>query len=76
MNMEQGWDPEIKKYFRKIVSSIFPGVLWLLSGLTVGLYLGLGYRKDISVIYIVLFYLVFVSTFILLIRHLYRVWKK
>jgi hypothetical protein len=74
--MEQGWDPEVKRYFRKIISSLSMGLLWLMSGVTAGLYFGLGYRKDISVVYIILFYLVLSGTLFLLLRYYYNLWKK
>jgi hypothetical protein len=74
--MEQGWDPEIKKYFRKIISSISLGLLWLMSGLTLGLYYGLAYRNDISMIYVILFYAYFLASLLVLIRYLHRTWRK
>ena len=74
--MEQGWDPEVKRYFRKIISSFSFGLLWLMSAVTAGLYYGLGYRKDIPVIYVVLFYVLLVASLLLLLRYYYNLWKK
>jgi len=74
--MEQGWDPEVKRYFRKIISSFSFGLLWLMSGVTAGLYYGLAYRKDISVIYIILFYVLLSGSLFLLLRYYYNLWKK
>lgn len=74
--MEQGWDPEVKKYFRKIISSFSYGVLWMIGAVAAGLYHGLAYRNDIPTIYIILFYVVFTVTLLLLLRYLYRLWKK
>jgi hypothetical protein len=74
--MEQGWDPEVKKYFRKIISTFSFGLLWLMSAVTAGLYFGLAYRNDIPVIYNILFYTCFLSALILLIRYFYRLWRK
>jgi hypothetical protein len=74
--MEQGWDPEVKRYFQKIMSSFFAGLLWLMTGVTAGLYFGLAYRKDISVIFIIAFYVFLVGTLCLLLLYLYRVWKR
>ncbi|MBL7738364.1 MAG: hypothetical protein JNK14_04040 [Chitinophagaceae bacterium] len=74
--MSQGWDPEIKQFFKKILYSVCTGLLWLLTMLTLGLYYGLAYRSDISVIYIILFYLLFVATMVLLMRYLYRLWNR
>jgi hypothetical protein len=74
--MEQGWDPEVKRYFRKIISSFSFGLLWLMSAVTAGLYFQLGYRTDISVIYVILFYACLLASFLLLLRYFYRLWKK
>lgn len=74
--MSQGWDPDITRYFRKIISSVSVSLLWLLSILTLGLYHGLAYRSDVSVLYIILFYIFFTGTLALLIRYLYRIWSK
>jgi membrane protein DedA with SNARE-associated domain len=72
--MEQGWDPEVKKYFQKILNTIGYGLLWLMAALTAGLYLGLAYHHD--TLYSVIFYTIFVISLCLLIRYYYRLWKK
>jgi hypothetical protein len=72
--MEQGWDPEVKKYFRKILNTIGYGLLWLMTVLTAGIYFGLAYHADI--IYSIVFYTGFVISFFLLVRYYYRLWKK
>ena len=74
--MEQGWDPEVKRYFRKIISSFSFGLLWLMGGITAGLYFGLAYRKDISVVYVILFYVCLSGSLFLLLWYYYRLWKK
>jgi hypothetical protein len=74
--MEQGWDPEVKKYFQKILSSLSMGLLWMMSGVTAGLYFGLAYRKDIPVVYNVLFYVALLVSLFLLLRYFYNLWKK
>jgi hypothetical protein len=73
--MESGWDPEVKKYFLKIINSIFLGMMWLMSGVTAGLYFGLAYRGDIPVIYNILYYVFLAGSLALLLRYLYRAWK-
>ncbi|MEI9911335.1 MAG: hypothetical protein WDO71_17730 [Bacteroidota bacterium] len=74
--MEQGWDPEVKAYFHKIISSFSFGLLWMMSTVTAGLYFGLAYRKDIPVIYVILFYIGATLALILLLRYYYRLWRK
>lgn len=73
--MEQGWDPEVKRYFRKIISSFSFGLLWMMSAVTAGLYFGLAFRKDVPVIYNILFYAIFLASLLLLLRYFYRLWK-
>jgi hypothetical protein len=73
--MEQGWDPEVKRYFRKIISSFSYGLLWLMSAVTAGLYYGLAYRKDVPVVFVILFYVFLLGSLFLLLRYFYRLWK-
>ena len=74
--MEQGWDPEVKRYFRKIISSFSFGFLWLMSACTAGLYFGLAYRRDIAVAYVILFYVCLSGSLFFLLRYYYHLWKK
>lgn len=72
--MEQGWDPEVKKYFQKILNTIGYGLLWLMGSLTAGLYFRLAYHANS--LYSAIFYIVFGGSFFLLIRYYYRMWRK
>ncbi len=71
--MEQGWDPEVTKYFRKIINTIAMGLLWLMTALTAGLYFRLAYHSNI--LYLILFYTGLTISLGLLIRYYYRMWK-
>jgi len=72
--MEQGWDPDVKKYFIKILNSISLGLLWMIACATAGIYFKLGYGKP--AIYPILFYLAMALSLALLIRWFYRNWRK
>ena len=74
--MEQGWDPEVKRYFRKIISTISYGLLWLIAVVAGGIYYKLGWQGDKPLIYTILFYGVAVFSFILLLLFYIRLWKK
>jgi hypothetical protein len=74
--MERGWDPEVKRYFRKILFSVSFGLLWLMACMASGLYFGLAYREDIALIYHILFYGIALLTLALLVRYYYRTWRK
>jgi FtsH-binding integral membrane protein len=71
--MERGWDPEVKKYFKKVLNSISLGLLWLMSMVTAGLYFGLAYAKGI---YTVIFYVMMVASLAALLWKYYKMWSK
>ena len=72
---ERGWDSLVKKYFLKIIRSFSWGLIWMMSGVMLGLYYKLGYFGRKPIIYTILFYAGMLITLLLLIRYLYRVWK-
>jgi hypothetical protein len=70
--MESGWDPEVKKFFLKIINTVSYGLLWMMACATAGLYFQLGYGRGM---YTVIFYLLMAITFLLLLRFFYKTWK-
>lgn len=74
--MEQGWDPEVKNYFRKILNTISFGLIWMMTMAALGLYFGFAYAGDKPIIYPILFYSFMSVTFFFLIRYYYNTWKK
>lgn len=74
--MERGWDPEVKKYLRKVLQTISLGLLWLMTGVTAGIYFELGHTNGKLVIGTILFYAVMAISLVMLIRYLYKMWKK
>ena len=72
--MERGWDPEVKRYFRKIIYSFSFGLMWLMSCVTAGLYFGFAYKKPL--VNNILFYAGLAITLFLLLRYYYRLWRK
>jgi hypothetical protein len=73
--MERGWDPQVKKYFLKIIRSISLGLMWMMACAVAGIYFKLGYDHGQPVIYIILFYTGMLGTLLLLIKYLYNTWK-
>lgn len=71
--MEQGWDPEVKKFFLRIINTVSWGLLWLMTCATAGLYFQLGYGK---VIFTLIFYVAMAATLFLLLRYFYKIWKE
>jgi hypothetical protein len=71
--MEQGWDPEVKKFFLRIINTVSWGLLWLMTCATAGLYFQLGYGKGI---FTLIFYVAMGATLFLLLRYFYKIWKE
>jgi hypothetical protein len=46
--MPFGMDPEVARYFRKILRSLFAGLMWLFINITAGIYFELAYSKFFS----------------------------
>lgn len=74
--MERGWDPDVKKYLRKVLNSLSLGLLWLMAGVTGGIYYQLGFFSGQPVIYTILFYAGILVALFFLLRFLYNTWKK
>lgn len=71
----QGMDPQMKTYFKKILSSFSYGALWMLLMTTTGFYFGWAIIDGQVRWYNIAFYVLFIITLILLLRLLYRKWK-
>lgn len=69
-------DPEVKKYFRKIINSFSIGLLWLFVIVTSGLYFQLGLINGKFQWYNYIFYSFFLLSFLLLVRYYYKLWKE
>ncbi len=74
--MESGWDPDVKEFLLKILNSISLVLLWMIACATAGIYFELGYTNGKPVIYTIIFYTVMAVTLFLLLRQLYKTWKK
>lgn len=70
-----GMDPQLKRYFLKIMNSFVWGVIWLMFVTFFGLYFGLAYVQHGWTIVNIIFYVIVGITFLLLLRYLYRSWK-
>ena len=74
--MEQGWDPDVKRLFLKVLNSITMGLIWILAFAIAGIYFHLAYTEPGKpVFYSVLYYFALVITLLLLIRYYYRLWR-
>jgi hypothetical protein len=73
--MEQGWDPEVKKFFRKIISTVTWGLIWMMAAAAAGIYFKLGEYDAANPLPTYIFYAVLIISFLLLLRFFYRTWK-
>jgi hypothetical protein len=71
-----GMDPEVKRYFRKILNSFSWGLIWMLTLATSGLFFGLASFHQGIRWYNILFYAVGATSLAGLIYYLYKVWSK
>jgi uncharacterized protein with PQ loop repeat len=74
--MESGWDPDVKQFLIKILNSISLVLLWMIACATAGIYFQFGYTNGKPVIYTIIFYAAMAVTLFLLLRQLYKIWKK
>jgi len=74
--MERGWDPEVKKYFRKVLYSVMLGLSWMMASVTAGIYFHLGYFNSNPVLYPIIFYSCMLISLGLLLRWYYLTWRK
>ena len=70
-----GMDPEVKRYFRKIMNSFSLALLWLLSVSTLGLFFGLGIYHQGVKWYNVVFYVFAAGSLAGLGYYFYRMWR-
>ncbi len=69
-------EPEARDFLRKIVWSIFYGIVFMMVNMTLGIYVGLFFPGERPSIWNILYYLFFLFTVFLLVRYYYRTWKQ
>jgi hypothetical protein len=69
-------EPEVKDFLKKIVSSVFLGLVWLMLSMTFGIYFGFIFIEEKISAANILFYSIFFISFIFLIRFYVKTWKK
>ena len=69
-------DPQVKKYFIKILNSFSLGALWLIAVSTFAFYFGLAIVHNGLQLHNIIFYIIALASFLLLLRYYYRTWKE
>ena len=72
----RGMDPELKRYFKRIMNSFFIASFWLLAVSTAGLFFKLAILSNGIQWYNIVFYLLSAITLVMLLVYLYRTWSK
>jgi len=73
--MSQGMDPEVKKYFRKIIYSLSFGLLWMTLNVMAGIYWGFGLIEGHLKFSNLLFFCWMLASLGLLLYYYYRTWR-
>ena len=68
------FEPEVRDFMRRIVLSLFLGLLWLIVNMTLGLYFGLLFIRMTAANLI--FYIFMAASLGLLIRWYWKTWRK
>ena len=71
-----GFDPEVRDYFKRIVLSFFLGLMWLVINMTIGIFFEWMFFEGRPTIGNILFYIFMAATLLLYLRFLRRTWKK
>ena len=72
----RGMDPEVKRYFKKIMNSFAAGALWLLTVSTAGLFFDLAIVRNGVQWYNIVFYVTAFVSFTALLYYYYKVWNR
>jgi hypothetical protein len=72
---DRGMEPELRRYFRKIMNSFSYGLMWMMAVMIAGIYFRLGVINDGVAWYNVLFFVLAFASFCGLIYYFYKTWK-
>jgi hypothetical protein len=76
MDSGSGMEPETRDYLRRIVLSLFLGLIWLIVNMTIGIFFEWMFFEGHPTTGNIIFYLFFLFTLLVYLRFLYRTWKK
>jgi hypothetical protein len=68
-------EPEVKAFLALIINSLAMALLWMMVNMTAGIYYNLAFFEDKLSIWNILYYIFFLTTFILLIIYFRKKWK-
>ena len=68
--MEQGWDPEISRFFVRIINAIAWTLIWMIASATFGFYFGLAFPERFPLWVCLIYYAAVSIALAALIRYL------
>ena len=68
-------EPEVKAFLLLIVQSLSMAMLWMMVNMTAGIYFDLAFFDTQVTIWNIIYYIFFLTTFVLLINYLRKKWK-
>jgi ammonia channel protein AmtB len=68
-------DPEMAKYFKKILNSFSMALIWMMSASIAGFYFGLALYKDTLQWYNVVYYVCFLLSLVAILWYYYKLWR-
>lgn len=69
-------DWQLLQFFKKIMSTVFTGLLWMLINIFLGLYLGFGIPENATLLQMILFYSWLALSLTAFIYFIWRTWRR
>ena len=70
--MEQGWDPQISRFFVRIINALAWTLVWMIASATAGFYFGLAFPERFPLWVCMIYYVSVVAALFMLVRYLTR----
>lgn len=70
--MEQGWDPQISRFFVRIINALAWTLIWMIAAATFGFYIGLAFPERFPFWVCMIYYVSVAAALFMLIRYLTR----
>lgn len=72
----QGMEPEVREYLKKVISSFFVGLFWMILAMFFGLFIGFAVPVRGIHWYNIAYYIYFFASLAWVLRYYYRLWRK
>jgi hypothetical protein len=68
-------EPEVRKFLKKILASVFAGLMWMILNMILGIYFDLFFIETKISMGNIIFYIIFIGSLVALILYYYHTWK-